>query len=297
MKTSIRCVGVAEHFNYPWMMGLEKGQFEKVGIDLKWEDSDGGTGAMCKDLRVGKADLAVMLTEGAIKDILDGNPSKIVSSYVNSPLIWGVHTSASSTIVRKENIQYLPFVISRFNSGSHLMGKLHAEKYGVTLTDDDFIEVGGLDNAIEHLQNNPNHLFLWEKFTTKPFVDNGTLKLLDECPTPWPSFIIVVRNEYLENNFEVVEQVLEIVRKNCEALKASVETPFLIAERYGIKYEDAVAWFNALEWNVSFDLKKIQLKKVMDTLQELDILDAPSSNYKSHLLFDFKEKLSGQVIE
>ena len=35
-----------------------------------------------------ETDIAVILTEGIIKDIAAGNPSKIVQVYVQSPLIW-----------------------------------------------------------------------------------------------------------------------------------------------------------------------------------------------------------------
>jgi ABC-type nitrate/sulfonate/bicarbonate transport system substrate-binding protein len=270
---TIRCTGVAEHFNFPWMLGIENGQFENAGIDLKWEDSAGGTGAMCKDLRDGKVDLTVILTEGATTDILNGNPSKIVSSYVNSPLIWGVHTSANSAIQDADSIQGFPFVISRFNSGSHLMGQLHAKTKGFTLNKKDFVVAGGLTQAIEGLKQTPNQLFLWEKFTTKPFVDSGELKILDECPTPWPSFIIVVRDEYLQSNFHTVQKVLSIVEENAKQLKASAETPVLIAQRYGLKYEDAVAWFNALDWSINFDVDTKMISSVTQKLADLNIID------------------------
>lgn len=83
MKQKISCAGVAEHFNFPWKRALENAEFERAGIDLHWQDSTGGTGAMCQQLRNGDIDLAVILTEGITADILNGNPSKIVSSYVN----------------------------------------------------------------------------------------------------------------------------------------------------------------------------------------------------------------------
>jgi hypothetical protein len=47
-------------------------------------------------LRDGSTDIAVILTEGIIKDIIGGNPSKIVQIYVESPLMWGIHVAAQS---------------------------------------------------------------------------------------------------------------------------------------------------------------------------------------------------------
>ena len=62
-------------------------QFEAVGIDLQWTDIPEGTGKMCQMLRDGETDIAVILTEGIIKDIAAGNPSiKIVQVYVQKSI-------------------------------------------------------------------------------------------------------------------------------------------------------------------------------------------------------------------
>ena len=89
--------GVPEHFNLPWHLAIDEGLFEDNGIGLKWQDFPGGTGAMCNALRDDTIDVAVILTEGIIKDIIDGNPSKIVQTYVQTPLHWGVHVASNST--------------------------------------------------------------------------------------------------------------------------------------------------------------------------------------------------------
>lgn len=85
---SLRVAGVPEHFNLPWHLADEEGAFESAGIDLQWIDVPEGTGKMCQMLREDETDMAVILTEGIIKDICDGNPSSIVQTYVESPLSW-----------------------------------------------------------------------------------------------------------------------------------------------------------------------------------------------------------------
>ena len=94
--TTIKIAGVPEHFNLPWHLSIENGDFEKENIDLKWTDVPEGTGKMCQMLREGETDIAVILTEGIVKDIVAGNPSKIVQVYVESPLIWGIHVASNS---------------------------------------------------------------------------------------------------------------------------------------------------------------------------------------------------------
>jgi hypothetical protein len=44
---------------------------------------------------------------------------------------------------------------------------------------------------------------MWERFMTKPLVDKGIFRRIADCPTPWPCFVIAVRDEVLENNPEV----------------------------------------------------------------------------------------------
>ncbi len=63
---------------------------------MRWKDYYGGTGAMCKALRAKEIDLAVILTEGIITDIIGGNKSKIIQTFVKSPLIWGIHVAKDS---------------------------------------------------------------------------------------------------------------------------------------------------------------------------------------------------------
>ena len=76
----IRIAGVPEHFNLPWHLCVEGGEFEAEGIDLQWTDVPEGTGKLCQMLREGETDMAIILTEGIIKDILqnhtqvDSNP-------------------------------------------------------------------------------------------------------------------------------------------------------------------------------------------------------------------------------
>ena len=54
--------GVPEHFNLPWYLTLRDKEYHAKDINLRWRDFPGGTGRMCKALRNGEIDLAVILT-------------------------------------------------------------------------------------------------------------------------------------------------------------------------------------------------------------------------------------------
>ncbi|MFK7900015.1 MAG: ABC transporter substrate-binding protein, partial [Cyclobacteriaceae bacterium] len=103
--------GVPEHFNLPWHLCIEDGTFESKNLTVYWKDFPGGTGAMCQALRNKEIDIAIVLTEGAIYDIAQGNNSKIISWYVTSPLIWGIHTAASSKIESEEDMEGCKYAI------------------------------------------------------------------------------------------------------------------------------------------------------------------------------------------
>lgn len=274
MKT-IRCAGVPEHFNFPWQLALGSGDFESAGIDVQWENAPGGTGAMAKDLREGNIDLAMMLTEGAITEIVGGNPSRIVSTYVQSPLNWGVHTSAKASIKDASELANKPFAISRYNSGSHLMAYVYGRNKGIELGHDDFNLVQNLDGARHSLKENPEQLFLWEKYTTKPLVDCGEFKIIDHCPTPWPSFVIVVRKDFLKDNEALVDAVLTIVAKHTEELKANPDAAEVIAKEYHLQTEDARAWYETVKWELNHEVDVKMLLGVSQVLSELDILVRP----------------------
>ena len=75
--------GVPEHFNFPWYLALKEKSFQKQNINLRWIDYPGGTGQMNKALRNKEIDMAVILTEGIVRDIINGNDAKIVQVFGN----------------------------------------------------------------------------------------------------------------------------------------------------------------------------------------------------------------------
>lgn len=268
----IRIGGVPEHFNYPWHMAMEEGRFANIGVDVKWEDVHGGTGEMCSKLRSGALDIAVVLTEGIIADIANGNPSLIVQKFVKSPLIWGIHTGANSDVSSTTPFTELKFAISRKGSGSHLMANVEARNRGLKLNPNQFVEVGNFDGAVEALNSGSADLLLWEKFTTKPTVDAGKLRRIGETVTPWPCFVIAARQESLLKHPNVIWNLLWIIRKTCRHFMSDPMAENKIAERYGLTLEDAHRWFNSTEWEQDIFISRRMLSNVVNTLRDVDVI-------------------------
>ena len=214
--------GVPEHFNLAWYLTLKDGAYKDRGINLRWTDFYGGTGQMAKALRENEIDLAVILTEGIIKDIIAGNESKIVQVFVETPLIWGIHVANNANYFNLEDIKGTKAAISRYGSGSHLMAYINAQNAGWNLEKDlQFEVIKNLDGAVEGLTDGKADYFMWEKFTTKPLVDNGTFRRIGECPSPWPCFVIAARNQFIkeEPEIEKLKKELKKARKTIKKLK------------------------------------------------------------------------------
>lgn len=270
MKT-LKIAGVPEHFNLPWHLCIENGEFEKAGINLEWTDIPEGTGKLCQMLRDGSTDIAVILTEGIIKDIAAGNDSKIVQVYVESPLVWGIHVAASSPYEQLSDVENGKVAISRFGSGSHLMAIVNAKAQGWDTNGLEFEIINTLDGAIEGLTEGRADYFMWERFMTKPIVDKGIFRRIGDCPTPWPCFVIAVRNEVLKNNADTIEKLLEVINTTTADFKEIPSIDKTLAERYHQKQEDIQEWLKITEWSQK-KLDKETFDKVQDQLSELNLI-------------------------
>lgn len=265
--------GVPEHFNYPWYITLKNKSYHQQNINLRWKDFPGGTGDMCAALRDGTLDIAIVLTEGIIKDIAAGNPSKIVQTYIKSPLIWGIHVNATSKFQKIEDLEHATIAISRFGSGSHLMAIVNAFNQNWDFTKLKFLEVGNLQGGIDALNSGVADYFMWEHFTTKPFVDEGIFRRIEDCPTPWPCFVIAVRNEILENNLDSVKNVLNIINNETSQFKNIPEIAETLSKRYEQKLEDVIEWLKITEWNDGEPITKNLISRIQNKMLTFNVLE------------------------
>lgn len=270
--------GVPEHFNLPWHQCIESGAFEKAGFDVKFVEVAGGTGAMTRGLREKELDIALVLAEGGVADLLKGNPSSVVKTYVESPLIWGIHVGAQCDINTIEEIRGRSFAISRIGSGSHLMAIVDASERGWPTDDLEFKKIGNLDGARKALTSGEADVFLWERFTTEPYVESGEFRRLAERRTLWPAFLVCVRDEVLSSKGPAVKQVLSIVNEACADLMKNPHACDIIAERYKLRIEAVKEWFGQTKWSTGFDKPADAIAKIKTYLQKLNIVSEEQAN-------------------
>ncbi|SNR45063.1 NMT1/THI5 like [Maribacter sedimenticola] len=271
MKT-VKIIGVPEHFNLPWHLAIDEGAFRERGIDLVWTDVPEGTGRMCNLLKDNEADLAIILTEGIVKSITEGNKAKIIQEYIASPLLWGIHVDTNSSFKDLKDLENTTAAISRFGSGSHLMAYVHAKQMGWDLENLKFNLVNNLDGAVQSLSTGHADYFIWERFTTKPLVDGGIFRHLGDCPTPWPCFVLAGTTSFIAENGNLIAHIREIINTYTVEFKQIPSIDRTLAHRYKQKLEDIQEWLQLTQWSQK-QLPEHTLLKVQDTLNELNLID------------------------
>jgi ABC-type nitrate/sulfonate/bicarbonate transport system substrate-binding protein len=269
----IRITGVPEHFNFPWIQVVGEQPLHNQGITLEWINEPRGSGAMCKALREDETDLAILLTESFIKDATEGNTAKCIGLHVATPLIWGIHVAATSPFQNLKDFSEKHFFISRQGSGSHLMAFVLAQREGWKIEDLVFEQIVNLDGALNAFGSGSKGIFLWEKFMTKPFVDEGKLRRIGEIPSPWPCFSIVASKAVLEKYPLEILLLREEVYKKSRALKHSEFAIAQLAEAYQLQAGDVKEWLSQTDWAYEGGIAKEMLEKTMDLLLDLGIID------------------------
>ena len=263
--------GVPEYFNMPWHQAQEDSSFAQRGLEVTWKDYPGGTGAMMHDLRAGAIDVAVALTEGVVAEIINRRSCRIAQWFVTSPLRWGVHVAANAPYQQIANLQNRTFAVSRLGSGSHLMAYVLARHHGWSPEGLRFEIVNNLDGARQALAKGAADGFLWEQFTTQPWVDTSEFRRVGVIDTPWPCFVVAVRADH---SGEGLSLLLDTVNQSAARLKAQPDAAVRVAQRYALPIADPEPWWQSVHWAIDRQMERATLQRVMDTLVELSVVPA-----------------------
>ncbi|MEL6870320.1 MAG: ABC transporter substrate-binding protein [Pseudomonadota bacterium] len=263
-------LGVPEHFNLPWYQIADQGL-------ITWTDVPEGTGAMLDKLSAGDAQMALLLTDGAVAGIAKGAPVRIIGCYVESPLVWGVHVAAGSDFYKPADITGRAFAISRFGSGSHLMAGVYAAARDWAHGALDYVVVDNLAGARRALPAGDADIFLWEVFTTKPYVDKGEFRRVDEIPTPWPAFVACVHRDADAATVATARDLLERALQRAAALAGNDHAREIFADRFKLEIEDAGEWLARTRWSVDGQINQIVIDRTAAALRGTGILDSEAT--------------------
>ncbi|MBX7093113.1 MAG: ABC transporter substrate-binding protein [Flavobacteriales bacterium] len=282
---SIRICGVNEHFNFPWRYAIEKGLFQQAGIDLVWTESKGGTGEMTRLLANNGTDLAVLLTEGMFVEAIRNRTAKIIQLHVTSPLHWGAHVKKNSAIHSTNDLKQKRFAISRYGSGSHLMALVHAKNMGWEKSDVSFVVVNSLEGGLQSLANGESDVFLWEKYTTAPFLEEFGLRYVGDVVTPWPSFLLAGSNEFCAEDQEAVKTIARIIASANAELKKNPETVKWISQRQHLNEKQVSQWFSEMTWNEAPGIKESDYAHILHSLCNADLITPEERDNSNDIRF------------
>jgi ABC-type nitrate/sulfonate/bicarbonate transport system substrate-binding protein len=120
---------------------------------------------------------------------------------------------------------------------------------------------------------------MWERFMTKPLVDKGVFRRIGDCPTPWPCFVIAVRNETLEKHPKIVSKIVEIINTKTSNFKEISNIESVLANKYHQKLEDIQEWLSLTEWSQK-QLSEVEFNSIQDQLVALKIIEKKESYSK-----------------
>ena len=152
------------------------------------------------------------------------------------------------------------------------MAYVNANNQGWKTDNLQFEIVNTIDGAVEALSNGSADYFMWERFMTKPLVDKGIFRRIGDCPTPWPCFVIAVRDEILEKYPETIKNILSSINKTTKNFKDIPNIDKILAGNYNQKTEDIQEWLALTEWSEK-PLTIEMLNNVQNQLFQLKIID------------------------
>ena len=153
------------------------------------------------------------------------------------------------------------------------MAIVDAHSKGYDLKQEQFAKIGNLDGALASLAAQETDVFYWEKFTTKPFVDAGTLRRVGEFLTPWPCFVVAATDQVLAENPEAIIRMLGVIHQACADFMRDPTQVADVADRYGQRPEDAARWYHSTEWATHGWVSNKMLANVVFHMQLAGIIE------------------------
>lgn len=261
---TLRILGVPEHFNRPFHRARANNAFEAAGIDLQWQDAPGGTGEMLRLVTENAADVAIALTEGIVAGIVKQEntcPLRYCGEYVTSPLRWMVATGATRgadsvkwpSDADPTSNRKLRVSVSRLGSGSHLMAFVLARSRGFDPERIEFVIHDTFRTMRRAVAEGAADIFLWEWYTTIPFVEAGEVTPVTYVDTPWHCFGFVSRKNWLElpGNRQLLADAAAVVAEEAASFIDPAHEESSLADiclHFRLSRSDAAAWLSRVNF-------------------------------------------------
>ena len=95
---------------------------------------------------------------------------------------------------------------------------------------------------------------------------------MDEVVTPWPCFVIAVRDEVLEKYTDLLSEMCKVVNKRAQKVKNDADTVEVISWRYNLRSDQVEKWLYETDWNYEGKEFPLTFEKTIEYLVKLDLL-------------------------
>ncbi|CBQ67830.1 conserved hypothetical protein [Sporisorium reilianum SRZ2] len=327
---------VPEHFAAP-LHHLAATEWGKQNIELVSQPS--GTGQMLTSLDASQAngqkiDVAVALTEALITGIAKGRTDyKLVGSYVRTSLNWAVITGTqpyASAYNSIADLERTKIGISRIGSGSQIMASVMALQHGWNTASAGASSEGSeaeiefkVNDTFQNLRDGVNgkepydtSCFMWEWYTTKPYVDSGEVRFIGSVPTPWPSWTIAASANTALSPTDPVSSILpEFLTRLQDSIRAFAnpetrnngQAKQWIVQHHQYNDADVDSWLNTVRWvgeetpnpeglkvpatGQDTTTQTVSSETITHTLQVLEKAGVVSADFQPSLFVDAQSRL------
>lgn len=275
--TPLRVGYVREHFSSPLLQFAAADQ----GKTFSLVECPSGTGQLISRLTNNEIDVAIALTEALISGIAKGSTAyKLVGSYVTSPLNWAVVTGKSSTFNSIADLKDTTIGISRHGSGSQTMAFVMGLQQGWSPTTLRFKVNNDISGLIGSVNDASTSAFMWEWFTTKPWLDSGDVRFIGSVPTPWPSWLIAAHPSPERAPKKAIRSFLEsltgyVAKFDSQESRDSTNVPF-IQETWGYPEADIKEWMSTVKYTTDCTvIPSAVLSEVLRVLSTAGFITSP----------------------
>ncbi|ESK87255.1 hypothetical protein Moror_5791 [Moniliophthora roreri MCA 2997] len=257
---------VREHFSSPLLQFAEA----DGGKTFTLVECPSGTGQLISRLTKDEIDVAIALTDPLISGIANGSKAyKLVGSYVTTPLNWAVITGKDSKYNSIADLKDTTVGISRIGSGSQTMAYVMALQQGWSSDSIKFKVNNDIRGLINSVNDGTTSVFMWEWFTTKPYLDAGEVRFIGSVPTPWPSWLAAAQPSVNAGALKTFLSTLSnYVRDFHSAESRATKNVEFIKDKFGYPEQDILEWQKTVGYPE--DCLVIPKKVVADTLSVLE---------------------------
>ncbi|WVO23903.1 uncharacterized protein IAS62_005261 [Cryptococcus decagattii] len=280
MATKLRVGWHREHFLSPLLQFVEKDK----GGTVELVECPGGTGEMQVKLKNGEIDLCIALTDALIAGLANGQTSyKIVGRYIASPLRWAIITGKDSQYNSINDLKGTTFGISRLGSGSQVMASVLSLQQKWSEEEQPKFKVNGQFKPLrDSVNSGETSVFLWEWFTTKPYVDSGEVRFIGSVYTPWPCWHIAASPSVPSSTVGTFLASLQPYVQHFNSPEARISEDIEFVHNYfGHKKEDVAEWLQSVKWEEQLaEVKEDVVKETLAVLRKAGVVPEGAEDMK-----------------